>query len=155
MSRAEPQPAFEQLIKHMPLEITCKDNQEISVLTLTGRLTFGNDVLVFRMVFDGLMDEGRVRMALNFNRLSALDITGVKTLLYASSELRKAGGDLVIFGLRASLLEPRVEERLDALRVFATEQDAIDSFATRDRVRHYDVLELVRSMKQEREQSQV
>ena len=40
----------------MPLEITCKDNQGITVLTLVGRLTFGHDVLVFRMVFDGLLD---------------------------------------------------------------------------------------------------
>jgi anti-anti-sigma regulatory factor len=139
----------------MSLEITCKDTQGIAVLNLVGRLTFGNDVLVFRMVFDGLMDEGHVRMALNLNRLSELDITGMNTLLYASSELQKAQGDLALFGLRASLLDPRVEEKLDALRIFATEQDAIDSFAPPDGIRPYDVLELVRSMKREREHSQV
>ncbi len=91
----------------MPLEITCKDNHGISVLSLVGRLTFGNDVLVFRMVFDGLMDERHLRMAFNLSRLSEIDITGANTLLYASGELQKAEGDLAIFGSRASLLEPR------------------------------------------------
>jgi hypothetical protein len=83
---------------NMPLEITRKDNQGIGVLTMVGRLTFGNDVLVFRMVFDGLLDEGQMRMALNLNRLSELDVTGVNTLLYACRELQKAEGDLAIFG---------------------------------------------------------
>ncbi len=138
----------------MPLEITCKENYGIAVLTLVGRLAFGHDVLVFRMVFDGLVDDGQVRMGLNLSRLSELDITGVNTLLYASDELQKAGGDLALFGLRASLLDPRIEAKLDALRVFTTEQEAIGSFAPPDGVRHYDVLDLVRAMRREREQSQ-
>lgn len=137
----------------MSLEITCKDNQGTCVLTLVGRLTFGHEVLVFRLVFDGLVDEGQVQMALNLERLTELDITGVNTLLYASGELQKAGGDLAIFGLRVSLLDPRVEEKLSALRVFATEKDAIDRFAPSEGVRRYDVLELVRSLKREREHS--
>ncbi len=138
----------------MPLEITCKENQGITVLTLIGRLTFGHDVLVFRMVFDGLVDEGQVQMAVNLTRLSELDITGVNTLLYASDDLLKAGGDLALFGLRASLLDPRIEAKLDGLRVFTTEQEAIGSFAPSEAVRHYDVLDLVRAMRREREQSQ-
>lgn len=138
----------------MPLEITLKDNQGIGILTLLGRLTFGNDVLVFRMVFDGLLDEGRTRIAVNLTRLSELDIAGVNTLLYASRELQKGGGDLAIFGLRTSLLDPRVEAKLEALRVFTTEREAVDSFAPRGVVRHYDVLELVRAIKRGREHSQ-
>lgn len=125
------------------------------MLTLVGRLTFGNGVSVFRMVFDGLLDEGQVRMALNLNRLSELDVTGVNTLLEAAGELQKSGGDLALCCLRTSLLDPRVEEKLDSLRAFATEQDAIESFAPREEVRRYDVLELVRAMKREREHSQV
>jgi len=138
----------------MPLEITCKNNHGIGVLTLVGRLTFGHDVLVFRMMFDGLVDEGCVRLALNLSRLTELDSAGLNTLLYASRALHKAGGELTLFGLRKSLLDPRIEEKLDAVRVLENEQDAIDSFAPREGVRHYDVLELVRSMKRERDHSQ-
>ena len=137
----------------MPLEITSKNHRGVDVLTLAGRLTFGTDVLVFRLVFDGLVDAGHALMAFNLNRLSELDITGVKTLLYASGELRKAGGDLAIFGLRDSLLNPRIEEKLGALRVFSTEREAIDSLVDRGSIRHYDVLEFVRSMKPVREHS--
>jgi len=139
----------------MPLEIKRKENRGIDVLTLVGSLTFGHDVLVFRMVFDGLLDEGRVRVALNLTRLSEIDTTGVNTLLYASRELQKAGGGLAIFGLRASLLEPRVGAKLNAPEIFAAEQEAMASFVPREGVRHFDVLELVRAMKREREHPRV
>jgi anti-anti-sigma regulatory factor len=138
----------------MSLEITSKNNRGVHVLALSGRLTFGTDILVFRLVFDGLVDAGQAHMAFNLNRLYELDVTGVKTLLYASGELQKAGGDLAIFGLRESLLDPRIEETLGSLRVFSTEQEAVESFVGRDKVRHYDVLQFVRSMKSAREHSQ-
>jgi len=136
--------------KNMSLEITCKETRGVVTLTLVGPLTFGNGILVFRMVFDGLVDEGKVHLALNLTKLSELDAAGAETLLYAIRQLQKAGGDLAAFGLRRSLIEPRVEAKLEpAVKAFATEQEAVDSFFPK----HYDVLELVRSMKQGRDYS--
>jgi anti-anti-sigma factor len=128
----------------MSLEITYKENRGVGILTLAGPLTFGNSILVFRMVFDGLLDEGKVHLALNLTKLSELDAAGAGTLLYARRESQKAGGDLAVFGLRRSLIEPRVEAKLEPFtKVFVTEEEAVDSFFPK----HYDVLDLVRSMK--------
>jgi hypothetical protein len=104
---------------NMPLEITCKDNHGISVLSLVGRLTFGNDVLVFRMVFDGLMDERHVRMAFNLSRLSEIDITGVNTLLYASGEGRRRLGHIRIEGVFARAASGGKTRRLESIRNWA------------------------------------
>jgi hypothetical protein len=135
----------------IPLEITYKEGQGVGVLTLVGRLVLPSDFLVFCVVFDDLIDKGQVHIALNLSRLSELNATGVDRILYAARELQKAGGDLAIYGLETSLLDPRAEARLGTLRIFETEQEALDSFSSRDTVRHYDVLELVRAMKRDRE----
>ena len=106
------------------------------------------------MVFDGLLDEGKIHLALNLTRLSELDTTGADTLLYASRELKKAGGNLVVFGLRPSLIEPCKGTRLEAsVRFFESEQTAINSFFASDGVKRYDVLELVKSLQRERDHS--
>lgn len=136
--------------KTMPLEITCKNNQGVIVLTIIGSLKSGADVGVFRMVFDGFFEEGQFRLALNLNGLSDLDAAGVATLHYDSRELNKAGGGLALFGLRKTSLEPQIEGKLDGLKTFETEEDAIGSFLPEPGVKAYDVLELVRAMKRER-----
>lgn len=138
----------------MSLRITCKNKQGIAFVTLAGRLRSGQDVLVFRLLFDGLVEQGHVHMAFNLSNLTELDASGVGALCYASRRLRKAGGRLAVFGLAQSPLPPGTDDKLHSLTVFETEHDAIDSFGASKQVRDYDVLELVRAMKREREQSQ-
>jgi anti-sigma B factor antagonist len=133
----------------MPLKIIHEVREGIEILTLDGELTFGQEDLDFRQELSGLVHAGKVNAVLNLSRLSKLDTTGLGTLLFATEELKKAGGKLAVFNLNPSHIEMLVEARLEtAMQVFRTEQDALASFFPDEEIKHYDVLDLVESMKQ-------
>ena len=130
----------------MPLEIIHRQRDGIEILDLNGHLTFGQEDEDFRNELDRLVKAGKVRVALNLRDLRKLDTTGLGTLLFALAELRNAGGNLVIFNVKPSGIEPLVEVHLEvAFEVFQDEQDAINSFLPERKVTRYDVLEFVKS----------
>ncbi len=135
----------------MSLKITQEVREGIEILTLDGELTFGQEDLDFRKELDGLVQAGKINAVLNLSRLSKLDTTGLGTLLFATEELRKAGGKLAVFNLKQSHIEMLVEARLEtAMEVFRTEQDALASFFPDEEIKHYDILDLVESMKKQK-----
>lgn len=135
----------------MSLKITQEVREGIEILTLDGELTFGQEDLDFRKELDGLVHAGKINAVLNLSRLSKLDTTGLGTLLFATEELRKAGGKLAVFNLKQSHIEMLVEARLEtAMEVFRTEQDALASFFPDEEIKHYDILDLVESMKKQK-----
>jgi anti-sigma B factor antagonist len=135
----------------MSLKITQEVREGIEILTLDGELTFGQEDLDFRKELDRLVHAGKINAVLNLSRLSKLDTTGLGTLLFATEELRKAGGKLAVFNLKQSHIEMLVEARLEtAMEVFRTEQDALASFFPDEEIKHYDILDLVESMKKQK-----
>jgi anti-sigma B factor antagonist len=132
----------------MPLDITHEAREGIEILSLHGQLTFGQEDLDFRQELDHLIQAGKINVVVNLSHLSKLDTTGVGTLLFAAEKLKEAGGNLAIFNTKQSPFELPVEVQLEtALKVFPTEQDALGSFFPDEDVKHFDVLELVESMK--------
>ena len=135
----------------MSLEITSRDVEGIQVVDLNGQLTMGQEDLAFRAELDRLVIAGKLRVALNFNDLRELDTTGLGTLLFALAKLRKAGGKLAIFALKASHVDLLIEARLETeFELFADEQDAIDSFFPDRDVNRFDILEFVQSVNAKR-----
>lgn len=130
----------------MSLEITSRDVEGIQIVDLKGHLTLGQEDLGFRAELDRLVAAGKVRVALNLDDLRKLDATGLGTLLFASAELRKAGGKLAIFGLKANHVDLLTEARLDIdFEAFHNERDAIDSFFPDRDINRFDILEFVQS----------
>ena len=133
----------------MPLQITAREQEGIQIVDLHGRLTLGPEDLVFRTELDALVRAGKNRVVLNLTQVNDLDSTGLGTLLFALAELQKAGGNLALVNMSHPHLELLVEARLDAtFRIFADDQDAINSFFPDRELKHYDILEFVRSRQQ-------
>jgi anti-sigma B factor antagonist len=70
-------------------------------------------------------------------------------LLYARAELRRAGGGLALANLHPSHMHTLLVAKLETVfDVFGSELDAINSFFPDRKVPHYDLLELVTSLRQ-------
>ena len=137
-----------QFSRKMSLKIIHEVREGIEILTLDGGLTLGQEDLDFRRELDGLVNAGKINAVLNLSRLSKLDTTGLGTLLLGGEKLKKAGGRLAVFSLRPLHIEMLVEARLEAeLEVFQTEQEALSSFFPDEEIKHYDILDLIESMK--------
>jgi anti-sigma B factor antagonist len=134
--------------RNMSLEIIHRDREGIEILTLKGHLTFGQEDLDLRQELDRLIETGKIRVVFNLSGLAKLDTTGLGTLLFAHEKLREAGGNLAIFNMNRSHIELLIEAQLEAtLEIFQTEQDAIDSFFPDRKVKRYDILKFVESLK--------
>ena len=132
----------------MPLEITGREQEGIEILSLHGRLTFGQEDLDFRSELDRLIKAGQVRVALNLGDLRTLDTTGLGTLLFALAKLRKAGGSLAIFDIKPAHIELLTATKLESVfEVFHDQQDAIDSFFPDRQIKRYDILQFVESIR--------
>ena len=131
----------------MALVISERDVEGIEVLDFHGRLTFGDEDLQFRNEIGKLLQRGKTRLALNLERVSDIDTTGLGTLLFLLIKLRKVGGRLALFNLNPKHLELLVMMKLQAIvEVFADEQDAIDSFFPDRQVKHFDIVKFVETM---------
>lgn len=130
------------------LGIIHREDQGISILDLTGRLTFGQEDLEFRNDVERLLASGKIRLVFNLSGLHELDATGLGTILLALVKARKAGGELAILNSNPSHIELLIEAQMEmTFEVFKSEREAIDSFFPDRDLHPYDVLEFVESMK--------
>jgi anti-sigma B factor antagonist len=132
----------------MALKVTRREQEGISVLELNGRLTFGpEDILLNDEIRQALAARKR-RLVIDLGGVDKIDSAGLGSLLYARAELRRAGGGLALSNLHAAQLKVLLMAKLDTVfDVFASGQDAVNSFFPEREVPHYDLLQLVRSLR--------
>ncbi len=132
----------------MPLEFEHRDQEGIEILALKGRLTFGAEDLALRNEISKVMTEGRIRVVLNLAGVTDIDTTGLGTLLFAMTELRRAGGGLALARLHPSHMDLLVIAKMDTIfKVFDHEQDAINSLFPDRQVPRFDILEFLETMR--------
>ena len=129
----------------MSLRIEERENEGITVLDLSGPVTFGDADLRLRERLRALHQSGKVNVILNLKEVNHLDSTGLGTLVYALAKLRKAGGNLALLNLKRAHLELFVLTKLAfTFELFEDEQDAVNSFFPGRTVKRFDVLRFVR-----------
>ncbi len=139
----------------MPLAIVHSERDGIEIVSLAGQLTFGQEDLDFRRELDRLIEAGKTNAVFNLSGLSELDCDGLGTLLMVLDRLRTAGGKGAIFTANPSHIELIVEAKLEtATEVFATEEDALESFFPDEKIRSYDVLDFVQTYQRNRPKPQ-
>lgn len=95
-----------------------------------------------------LAKEGKIRLVLNLKKVTEIDTTGLGTLLFTLAKLRKAGGGLALAGLRPAHMELLVIAKMETVfRVFAHEQEAINSFFPDRQVPRFDILEFLEPLR--------
>jgi anti-anti-sigma factor len=131
----------------MPLQISCKTRQTIEVIYLHGSLTFGAEDLAFRQEVDRCVAAGKVRLVIDLKELTQLDSCGCSTVLDTEQRLTALGGGVVLVNLIPDRLDPLEVERLKTVfEPFDLEQEAVNSYFSLPRVKHYDILDVVRPL---------
>lgn len=70
----------------------------VSVIALSGRLTFGRDTEQLEALVRKLVDGGDRRFVLDATALDYIDSAGIGALVSALTSVKKAGGDLRLAG---------------------------------------------------------
>lgn len=111
------------------MEITKRNNGDITILDLDGKLLTGNDVGYYRDVFDTLMKGGESKVILNFENLSMMDSTGLGELTRSYTTAKNNGGMVKLVNMTAKIKDILIVTKL--ITVFDTyenEEEAVNSF---------------------------
>lgn len=131
---------------HHTLEIHQRENQEIQVLDLRGKLEMGTGDVTLRDFADVLFRNGNRQLILNMAHVSAIDTAGSGVLLFLAQQYQSAGGRLVLAQLGDVHVKIYEITRLEAvIEIYANELDAVNSFFPGRTPLHYDILEYVES----------
>jgi anti-sigma B factor antagonist len=112
-------------------------------------LAFGPEDILLNDEIRHALAARRLRLVIDLGGVDKIDSAGLGSLLYARAELRRAGGGLALANLHPAHMKVLVVAKLDTVfDVFASDQDAISSFFPERKVPHYDLLQLVASLRQ-------
>jgi anti-sigma B factor antagonist len=140
----------------MALKVTRREQDGISILELTGRLTFGPEDILLNDEIRHAIAARRVRLVVDLAEVDKFDSAGLGTLLYARAELRRVGGSLALANLKPAHLKTLLVAKLETVfNVFGSELDAINSFYPERQMPRYDLLELVTSVHEAQADPQV
>ena len=135
----------------MALKVTRLEQDGVSILKLKGRLLFGQEDMLLNDEIRHAIAARRVRLVIDLDGVDKIDSAGLGTLLYARAELRRAGGGLALANLQPNHMKVLLVAKLETVfNVFGCEQDAVNSYFPERQAPHFDVLELVSSMREGR-----
>lgn len=129
----------------MSLRVTERNNGDVLVLALEGRLAIGDAVEEFRRRIDAAMKGGQTRVALDLKGTEYIDSSGMGFLVVAHKVARDAGGMLAMFNLTDRVVDLMLLTKLSGVfHLFASEQDAVDAIHGKP-VKPFDPVEYVQS----------
>ncbi len=114
----------------MALDITGRDVDGVRVLSLKGRVVFGDEATALRDEVKSLIDSGNKKVVLNMSNITFVDSAGLGALVSAHNVTRTNGG-----ALRLCHLGPKIMHMLEMTNmhtvflVSASETDAIRAFS--------------------------
>lgn len=112
------------------MKITQREVDNVVILDLNGKLTGGPDAETFREVFKSLIDQGKKNIAVNLEKVSWINSTGLGILISGYTSVRRSGGDLVIMHASDRIESILYVTKLNLLfKAFETEEEALKSFA--------------------------
>ena len=138
----------------MPLNVNHRSVDGVTILDLDGRLVLGSEATDARRSFtDAAAADGK-NLIVNLQKVAYIDSTGLGTLIVGHSAMKDVGGVMKLLHLSQRHLELMIVSKLTAVfEIFDDEQMAINSFYSDREVKHFDILEFVKS--QEGEHSQL
>ena len=113
------------------MKITQREVEGIVVLDLNGKLTGGPDAETFREVFKSLVDQDKKKIAVNLEKVSWINSTGLGILISGYTSVRRAGGDLVVMHASDRIESILYVTKLNLLfKSFENEEDAVKALST-------------------------
>jgi anti-anti-sigma regulatory factor len=126
----------------MDLQIEQRECEGIVILDLEGRLGLGGEdiSLLQRLLF--LLERTHHRVIVNLKRISAIDTSGLDTLVFSAMRFQECGGRLVLLRLGQSA-PPDLMNVSTVPETYQEEAEAVASFLQEPAAPRYDILEFV------------
>jgi anti-sigma B factor antagonist len=133
----------------MSLDIQESSREDISILTLKGRLAVGESSLV-REAIQALAAAGKIKVVLDLSHVDYIDSTGLGALVICYTSLKRQNGALKLVNPNKRNVELLLLTKLHTIfEVFTEEQDAINSFFPDRQIKHFDILSFVKQQEAE------
>lgn len=130
----------------MSLDLERQQTEGIVILRLRGRLVAGDEAIEFRRLLTEEIEQGNAKAILDLRAVDYIDSTGLGHLVAAHSAFEKAGGALKLLNLSKRSAELLILTKLTTIfEMYDDEQAAVNSFFPGREVRHFDILEFVKS----------
>lgn len=114
----------------MALRIDTKESNGVTVLTLAGRVTLGDESSQMRSAIKDLIAQGKKRLVLDLESLSYIDSAGLGTLVAAYTSARSSGADIKLANITQKLDELlNITKLVTVFSVYASVDEAIKSFS--------------------------
>jgi anti-sigma B factor antagonist len=127
----------------MPLDIVESEREEVTVLTLKGRLTLGESNIVREKIAQ-LAAAGKTKVVVDLGSVEYIDSTGLGILVICFTSLKKQGGALKLVNPNKRNVELLLLTKLHTVfEVFNEVQDAVNSFFPDRQIKHFDILSFV------------
>jgi len=134
----------------MSLDIEKREREGIAILDLKGRITMGDEVSAFRETVKTLTGDGSQKLILNLLHVDYIDSTGLGAIVMCSTAFQNAGGVAKLLNLNRRNVELLITTKLATIfEIFNNEQDAVNSFFPGREIKGFDILQFVKTHKQD------
>jgi len=113
----------------MALRIDAKESDGVTVVTLAGRVTLGDESNQMRTKIKELLAQGKKRLVLDLKGVSYIDSAGLGTLVAAYTSARSSGGDIKLANITEKFDELlNITKLLTVFSVYKSVDEALKSF---------------------------
>ncbi len=114
----------------MALEMTNREVDGVTVVTLDGRIVLGGESIALRDAVKGLLAVGKTKIVLNANKIAMIDSAGLGILVSLYSSAKSAGGAVRLCQLGTKFREVlQITKLLTVFDVYNSEAEAVKSFS--------------------------
>lgn len=111
------------------MQIDRKETDGVTVLSLNGRLLFGDATIYLDQQIKQLVAEGATKILVNLENMNTIDSCGIGQLIAGFTTVRKSGGTLKVCSPTDQVLRVLQLVKLPAvIEVHSTEHEALASF---------------------------
>ncbi|MCB1044990.1 MAG: STAS domain-containing protein [Acidobacteria bacterium] len=113
------------------MKVHQRQEGEITVLDLEGRITIGEGDVILRDSIQGLLQSGHQKILLNMARIAYMDSSGVGELLGVFQSVTSHGGKLKLLNISTKIKDLlQITQLLSVFEYFNDEQKALNSFVS-------------------------
>ena len=111
------------------LSVNERQNGDVTVLDLNGRITIGEGSVALRTAIRRLLEEGKKKILLNMAQVGYIDSSGIGELVSSFTAVNKTGGQLKLLKLTQKLQDLlAITKLLTVFDVFDEESEALNDF---------------------------
>jgi anti-sigma B factor antagonist len=123
--------AMEPQTTSTKLRSSAREVNGVAILDLAGRMTIGDNNMLFRTSTQELVDKGARKVLLNLKEVDFVDSAGLGELVKAHTSLRKHGGQLKMTNLNDKVEKLfKLASLTQVFEIYGDEGSAIRSFAS-------------------------